>query len=315
MISLIIFSLIPVMFHQQTSLNYIINIANGGLAILPATWIVIWQVRIENENKRKEDRRQKYDQLKITIYSLVASMNNFPQLFEPKVRISILDGTNIDYLKVIKLKDDIQFFKEEFHRESNLLKTQLIYLGDTEKEQENIFHIIKDIEEVEHYVQKLINILDESNLKGGLGYSERDYENIIVKMYDLKNIFCNLPNELGLNKNFLNLNTYSLDYYYYIIKLTKKRMSPIIETNHKITIAIFKDNLDKNISRNLEQKASRNYIANLDEAYRDCFKVFALRNDIRTGKQKYRYYKDTQNYGRLTIERLPVTMSKSEFIN
>lgn len=87
MISLVIFSLIPVMFHQQTSLNYIINIANGGLAILPATWIVIWQVRIENENKRKEDRRQKYDQLKITIYSLVASMNNFPQLFEPKVRI------------------------------------------------------------------------------------------------------------------------------------------------------------------------------------------------------------------------------------
>lgn len=92
-------------------------------------------------------------------------------------------------------------------------------------------------------------------------------------------------------------------------------MSPIIETNHKITIAIFKDNLDKNVSRNLEQKAARNYIANLDESYRDCFKIFALRNDIRTGKQKYRYYKDTQNYGRLTIERLPVTMTKSEFIN
>lgn len=36
------------------------------------------------------------------------------------------------------------------------------------------------------YLQKLINILNEKDLKGGLGYSELDYEEIVLNMYKLK---------------------------------------------------------------------------------------------------------------------------------
>lgn len=119
-VGMIIFCLIvmavPVLFFHQSFGDCLINLLNGGFAMIPATLIVVWQVRNEAENKLKEEKRQKNEKLKITIFSLLASMNNFPQIFSHKYRISTLDGSNPNYSKIANLREEIKSFKDDFYK-------------------------------------------------------------------------------------------------------------------------------------------------------------------------------------------------------
>lgn len=294
---------LPVVFFHQSFGDCFINLLNGGLAMIPATLIVVWQVRSEEENKLKEERRQKNEELKITIFSLLASMNNFPQIFSHKYRISTLDGSNPNYSKIANLKEEVISFKDDFYKKGSKLQVQLIYLDEKKDQNEKIAEIIKLLVDIEMYLQRLINILNEKDLKGGLGYSELDYEEIVLKMYKLKNQLSKLPDTKLIDAKLVDSYTSSLRYYDYVIKTAKRKIEPILDKNGKITVKIFKSEIDGNTLNNLISMKSELNSMGGDEVVRDCLKIFALRKDIRNNKsQKYRFFKDKQHYDSLTIE-------------
>ena len=282
------------------------NLLNGGLSIIPATLIVGWQVYTENKSKVNDIERQKRDRLKFSIFSLLVFINTFPQLFEPKLRTSSLEkankDNNFDYRRVINLKSNIQTFRTEFIIKSNDLQTQLIYLENTEKYQEVVTKIIKCCTDIEFNLQKLISILNKEDLAGWLGYSERDYEKVITKMYELKNLFCELPDYLHINKEFMESHLASLEYWHYIIEVVKDHIEYNYDSKEIVTVSTIRDLIDSNISKNLKEKYEANQINNknkdvLNDALRDCLKTLALKKDM--GKTKSYYSKDSQY---LTIE-------------
>lgn len=232
-------------------------------------------------------------------------MNNFPQIFSHKYRISTLDGSNPSYSKIAKLKEEIKSFKDDFYKKSNKLQVQLIYLSEEKDQNKKIAEIIKLLVDIEMYLQKLINILNEKDLKGGLGYSELDYEEIVLNMYKLKTKLFKLPVTKLTDLKGIDSYTSSLIYYNYIIKTSKRKIQPILDKSGKVTVKIFKSKIDRNTLKNLTSMKPKLDARGEDEAIRDCLKLFALEKDIRNNKsQKYRYFKDKQNNDSLTIERI-----------
>lgn len=300
--------LLPLLLGQHFN-AYIKNILNGGFAVWPAALMVIWQVHKENEARILEDKknhddemarikrnhknelkkieRNHNDEIKRNIYELLACMNDFPEIFSIKYRIGIVAQENGDYKRVLSLKDDLIDFKKEFHRESIKLQSHLIYLSDEKDQQENLTTIISQFSKIEHYLQKLINILNKENLEGGLGYTEKDYEEIITNMCSLKKSLRKLPENISLNNEFMDINTKNLDYYGYVIKCSKKYLQDIYNKQNELSVQILKDSLNPDIVNNLTNRSKEEKI-NKDEAFRDCLKIWALSNDL-GDKRDYTY--------------------------
>lgn len=292
----------PLYVYHQSLNDYLNNVLNGSVAIIPATGIVIWQVRSENKEKRHDIENLHNDEIKKSIYQLLACMDSFPNLFNLRYRIGLLEGTSSNYERVYSLKPDIILFKNEFHKLSNKVQGNLVYLSDNDKQQKNIANIFVYRVNIEQYLQKLTMILDENNLQGDFGYTEKDYEEVILNMYELKKCLNKLPNEISLNNTFLELNTQTLSYYYLVIKVAKKQLDKIYKIESKLSVANIKNNLDKNIQKDLIEKGKKVKIFNDSEPFRDCLKIWALRKDVS---------ENTVNYGKIQ-NRLIVTLSKEQ---
>ena len=53
----IVAMLAPIVIFKESWQSYLDNILNGSIAIIPATMIVVWQVRKEGEARREEDNK------------------------------------------------------------------------------------------------------------------------------------------------------------------------------------------------------------------------------------------------------------------
>ena len=124
----IVAMLAPIVIFKESWQSYLDNILNGSIAIIPATMIVVWQVRKEGEARREEDNKnhdeemQKIDrshneEVKKIIYELMSCINEFPTLFEIKYRIPIVEKSDdANYGRVLESRENIKSFKKEFHQ-------------------------------------------------------------------------------------------------------------------------------------------------------------------------------------------------------
>lgn len=296
----IVAMLAPIVIFKESWQSYLDNILNGSIAIIPATMIVVWQVRKEGEARREEDNKnheeemQKIDrshneEVKKVIYELMSCINEFPTLFEIKYRISILEeDSDLNYDRILESRENIKSFKKEFHQKSIKLQSSLIYLYDdsSQEEQRNLVDIINRLVRIELYLQKLDSILTLDNLRGGLGYSEKDYEKIINNMFELKEDLQNLPKKISLSNEFIKISTQTLDYYECIIKCSNKYLNDIYKANDELNVRLLKENVDvgwRNKLSSLCEKLGKHP----DEGLRDSLKVWALYNDTQDNDYSY----------------------------
>lgn len=321
LLACIVAMLAPIVIFKESWQSYLDNILNGSIAIIPATMIVVWQVRKEGEVRREEDNKnhdeemQKIDrshneEVKKIIYELMSCVNEFPTLFEIKYRIPIVEKSDdTNYGRVLESRENIKSFKKEFHQKSIKLQSSLIYLYDdsSQEEQRSLVDIINRLVRIELYLQKLDSILTLDNLRGGLGYSEKDYEKIINNMFKLKEDLQKLPKKISLSNEFIKISTQTLDYYECIIECSNKYLNDIYKAKDKLTVSLLKENVDTGLRDKLSSLCKK-VGKHPDDGLRDSLKVWALCND--TQGRDYSY---TVN-GIIEIKRTgkrPV----SEFIN
>ncbi|MBD5430741.1 hypothetical protein [Lactobacillus sp.] len=96
----VVIFLLPLRIPYSSFADYLNNLLSGSVAIIPATLIVIWQVRAENKSKDEEIEKKHNDEIKNGIYELTACIDLFPSLFNLRYRISVI---TLSLLKVSRV--------------------------------------------------------------------------------------------------------------------------------------------------------------------------------------------------------------------
>lgn len=315
-IVLVILVILPIIFPKPWS-DSLSNIINGSLAAIIAVEVAFWQLNKEKEENRERELKERKEakdrenrekaksierhqnelneQARLSAYSLIIVMNNFPNLVEEGKRIDILTNRfseSHDKIELQRMSDEVKVFSQEFHRSSlNFEKNILLIVKDADK----LVNIDKKVNSIRFELKKLSEDLKPEYMDAGFKFSQRSKEKIVNEMLDLKNSLVELfP---AANSSLYEESCEELMNYRQLIHLVKIQLEPFVSKHlgEKIYSKDILDNIQKkkeidNVKSLQEVRQYDNPANKKGNVVRCLMKLWALRNDSKSSK--YSYQKD-----------------------